>query len=431
MRRLQLLQITGAHLVGRYCLLPRELIWLCWPECPLKSLPSDFHIGELVILDMQESKVRKLWKGTKILNKLKILNLSNSKCLVKTPNFRGLPSLERMILVDCTSLVEVHQSIGNLKSLVLLNLEGCNSLKSLPESMCSQLEKLPDSLGALESLAKLLAKGTSIKQLRTFGGNNYSPKSCSSSIAMRPASFTSFSSLKELDLSYTGLADAISSIDFGSLSFLEDLNLSGNGFFNLPSSISRLPKLRCFTVERCKNLLSISELPSSVTFLYINDCTSIERVSAPLQHGRISYLSVEGCRNLIEIQGMEFAGNNGYYVYSSDCNNLSENSKMSLIQVVSLSLSLNLHMVVFRTQILITFLETNRDYAKVKSMTFALLVVRYQNGSAIVEKELHYHFICPQFQSRTVINSKRFFLGWSFPLQKNHLFRFVVSVKQW
>jgi len=32
----------------------------------LKSLPSDFHLNDLVILDMQESKVRKLWKGTKV-----------------------------------------------------------------------------------------------------------------------------------------------------------------------------------------------------------------------------------------------------------------------------------------------------------------------------------------------------------------------------
>jgi Leucine-rich repeat (LRR) protein len=264
--------------------------------------------------------------------------------------------LERLILVECTSFIEVHQSIGNLKSLVLLNLEGCNSLKSLPESMgslkslqtlnvteCSQLEKLPDSLGGLESLTELLAKGTAIKQLPTFGGNNYSPKSFSSSIAMRPASFTSFSSLKKLDLSYAGLADAISSIDFGSLSFLEDLDLSGNGFFNLPSGISRLPKLQCFTVERCKNLLSISELPSSVLFLSINDCASIERVSAPLQHEEPPCLSVIGCRNLIEIQGMEFSGNNWFIVILDYCNNLSENYKMSLIQVVSLSHSLNLN----------------------------------------------------------------------------------------
>jgi len=66
MRRLKLLQIKEAHLVGSYSLLPKELIWLCWSRCPLKSLPSDFHLNDLVILDMQESKGRKLWKGTKV-----------------------------------------------------------------------------------------------------------------------------------------------------------------------------------------------------------------------------------------------------------------------------------------------------------------------------------------------------------------------------
>jgi hypothetical protein len=66
MRRLKLLQINRANLVGSYSLLPKELIWLCWSVCPLKSLPSDFHLNDLVILDMQESNVRKLWKGTKV-----------------------------------------------------------------------------------------------------------------------------------------------------------------------------------------------------------------------------------------------------------------------------------------------------------------------------------------------------------------------------
>ncbi|KAL9381662.1 hypothetical protein Peur_024697 [Populus x canadensis] len=377
MTRLKLLQISRAHFVGSYSLLPKELIWLCWSGCPLKSLPSDFHLNDLVILDMQYSNVRKLWKGTKILNRLKILNLSNSKYLAKTPNFRGLSSLERLILTECPSLVKVHQSIGHLKSLVLFSLDSCRSLKTLPESMgnlkslqtlnvtkCIQLEKLPESLGDIESLTELFTKGTAIKQLPTsarylkkltklsFGGYNkvfyspylpskswfsrfsswLSPQSCSSSIDMLPASFTSFSSLKELDLSYSGLSEATSSIDLGSLSFLENLNLSGHEFFNLPSSISCLPKLQCLTVEGCSNLLSISELPSSVLFLFINDCTSIERVSAPLQPERLPLLDVKGCGNLIEIQGMECAGNNWSILNLNGCNNLSENNKMSLVQ---------------------------------------------------------------------------------------------------
>jgi len=260
----------------------------------------------------------------------------------------------------CLSLKTLPESMGNLKSLQTLNV-----------AWCLQLEKLPESLGDLESLTELFANRTAIKQLPTsarylkkltklsFGGYNYSPdlpskslfsrfsswlspQSCSSSKAMLPAFFTSFSSLKELNLSYAGLSEATRSIDLGSLSFLEDLDLSGNKFFDLPSGISLLPKLQCLRVEKCSNLLSISELPSSVQFLSINGCTSIERVSAPLQHERLPLLYVKGCRNLIEIQGMDCAGNNWSILNLNGCNNLSENYKMSLIQVVSLSLSLRL-----------------------------------------------------------------------------------------
>ncbi|KAJ6854498.1 TMV resistance protein N-like [Populus alba x Populus x berolinensis] len=150
---------------------------------------------------------------------------------------------------------------------------------------------------------------------------------------MPPPSFTSLTSLKELNLSYSGLSEATSSIDLGCLSFLKNLNLSGQEFFNLPSSISRLSKLQFLSVERCRNLLSISELPSSfLLFLSINDCTSIERVSAPLQHERLPLLNVKGCRNLIEIQGMESAGNNWSILNLNGCNNLSENYNISLIQ---------------------------------------------------------------------------------------------------
>jgi hypothetical protein len=68
MRRLKLLQINGAHLAGSYKLLPNELIWLCWLECPMKSLPSDLQLNNLVVLDLQHSNIEELWKGTKVRN---------------------------------------------------------------------------------------------------------------------------------------------------------------------------------------------------------------------------------------------------------------------------------------------------------------------------------------------------------------------------
>jgi hypothetical protein len=58
-----------------------------------------------------------------VLNKLKVLNLEGSKCLIRSPNFLQVPHLEILILEGCTSLIEVHESIGDLKKLVFLNLQ--------------------------------------------------------------------------------------------------------------------------------------------------------------------------------------------------------------------------------------------------------------------------------------------------------------------
>jgi hypothetical protein len=66
MKRLTLLQINGAHLTGSFKLLSKELMWICWHECPLKYLPSDFTLENLVVLDIQYSNLKELWKGEKV-----------------------------------------------------------------------------------------------------------------------------------------------------------------------------------------------------------------------------------------------------------------------------------------------------------------------------------------------------------------------------
>jgi len=66
MKNLRLLQINDVLLTGSYESLSKELKWLCWHKCPLKSLPQDFHLENLVILDMQDSKVKRVWKKNKV-----------------------------------------------------------------------------------------------------------------------------------------------------------------------------------------------------------------------------------------------------------------------------------------------------------------------------------------------------------------------------
>uniref|UniRef100_A0A6N2L5I2 TIR domain-containing protein n=1 Tax=Salix viminalis TaxID=40686 RepID=A0A6N2L5I2_SALVM len=362
MRFLKLLQINGVHLFGPFKLLSEELIWICWLECPLKSFPSDLMLDNLVVLEMQYSNIKELWKEKKILNKLKILNLSYSKNLVKTPNLHST-SLEKLLLEGCLSLVEVHQSVGHLKSLIFLNLKGCRRLKTLPQSICnaksleilnisecSQLEKLLKHMGGMESLTELLADGINneqllasiehLKYLRKLSMCGYKfnadassstpwPSPISSWIsasvldwkAMLPTCFTSWRLLRKLRLAYYGLSEhTINCVDLGGLVALEELNLSRNNFFSLPSSVSILPKLQLLRVSHCTNLVSISELPSNLKLLDAIGCKSLERVRLPIQSKNNSNMSLHRCPS-----------NQGWIISSDTVCDLSNTNK-SLIE---------------------------------------------------------------------------------------------------
>ena len=278
----------------------------------------------------------------------------------------GLPCLERIILEGCTSLVEVHQSIGHLDSLTLLNLEGCKSLKNLPESICYlkcleslnisrciNLEKLPDQLGDMEALTMLLADGTAIERLPSsighlknlsnlsLGGFKYDLSSVSWFSHILPwlsprisnprallPTFTGLNSLRRLDLSYCGLSDGT---DLGGLSSLQELNFTRNKLNNLPNGIDRLPELQVLCLYHCADLLSISDLPSTLHSLMVYHCTSIERLSIHSKNVPDMYLV--NCQQPADIQGLGSVGNKSL-IYVDNCSKLANNFK-SLLQVLS------------------------------------------------------------------------------------------------
>ncbi|CAL5347767.1 unnamed protein product [Camellia sinensis] len=66
MPKLRLLRLDHVHLCGNFEHLFEELRWLCLHNCPLEYLPSYFHPEKLVILDMQFSKIKTLWKDDKV-----------------------------------------------------------------------------------------------------------------------------------------------------------------------------------------------------------------------------------------------------------------------------------------------------------------------------------------------------------------------------
>jgi len=66
MKNLRLLQLNAVHLIGSYEHLSKELRWLCWHTCSLTFLPQNFHLENLVILDMQHSNLKQVWKKNKV-----------------------------------------------------------------------------------------------------------------------------------------------------------------------------------------------------------------------------------------------------------------------------------------------------------------------------------------------------------------------------
>ncbi|CAN6566558.1 unnamed protein product [Malus baccata var. baccata] len=104
---------------------------------------------------------------------LKILDVSHSHALTEIMDFSLCPSLEELILVDCTSLIDVHESIGNMDRLMYLNVKDCKNLRMLPKNMCllKSLETL--ILSGCSNLdefpVEMMKKMESLKVLETDG----------------------------------------------------------------------------------------------------------------------------------------------------------------------------------------------------------------------------------------------------------------------
>ncbi|XP_062170945.1 disease resistance protein RPV1-like [Alnus glutinosa] len=318
------------------------------PKYPFESLPINFQPNNLVELTMLHSCIKQLWDGRKSFNKLKRINLSYSKNLIETPDFSGIPNLEILNLKHCTSLSKVHPSIGFLTKLKWLDLEYCESLESVADeiksksleyldlSNCSRLNKLPDFVDNLTTLDYLHLGGTAIKELslsftslsslkylyisncsrpKKFPEDLISGLECQTHLwvagsgsdlisILMPNSFSSLSSLTDLQLSNCNLSDGAIPNDLCCLSSLLDLNLSGSKFTRIPD-IWQLSKLDELDLSHC-NLLDgvipndLSGIASlSVLKLSGNNFTRLPDSVAQLS--RLCELDLDDCSRLQEL----------------------------------------------------------------------------------------------------------------------------------
>ncbi|XP_059276476.1 TMV resistance protein N-like [Lycium ferocissimum] len=269
MTRLRFLKLKNAYVCQGPDFLPGELRWLDWHRYPSKNMPISFQ-GELLVgLKLKNSRIIQLWKVSKVLWNLKYINLSHSHKLIRTPDFSGTPNLERLVLEECTSLVEIKFSVKDLGKLVLLNLKNCTNLKTLPKSIqleslevlilsgCSKLKTFPEIKEKMNRLSELYLEGTAVRELPTsienLSGVSLINLSYCKHLENLPSSIFRLKCLRRLALSGCSRLERLSD-DMGLLVVLEELHCDGTAIRTIPSSISLLKHLKHLSFHGCNAL---------------------------------------------------------------------------------------------------------------------------------------------------------------------------------
>ncbi|XP_015164843.1 TMV resistance protein N-like [Solanum tuberosum] len=268
---MRFLKFRNAYVCQGPEFLPDELRWLDWHGYPSKSLPISFKGDQLVSLKLKKRRIIQLWKTSKDLGKLKYMNLSHSQKLIRMPDFSVMPNLERLVLEECTSLVEINFSIGDLGKLILLNLKNCRNLKTLPKrirlekleilvlSGCSKLRTFPEIEEKMNRLAELYLGATALSELpasvENLSGVGVLNISYCKHLESLPSSISRLKCLKTFDVSGCSKLKNLPD-DLGLLVGLEELHCTHTAIQTIPSSISLLKNLKHLSLRGCSALSS-------------------------------------------------------------------------------------------------------------------------------------------------------------------------------
>ena len=212
------------------------------------------------------------------LTRLEVLNLSHSKYLIETPDFSGIPNLKQLILKDCPNLLKVHQSIGVLSYLTLLNLKDCTSLCNLPRNIyklkslkslilsgCSKIGLLEKDIVQIESLIILIAENTVVKQV---------PFSVVSSRSIGYLSLRGFETLSQ-SFSFSIIQSWMSSM-MNPLSYIHlFMDIEDNSRDDITPLLSSLTKLRSVLVQ-CDTEFQLSKQVKTILVQYGANITESE-----------------------------------------------------------------------------------------------------------------------------------------------------------
>ncbi|KAK3430490.1 hypothetical protein EUGRSUZ_E01983 [Eucalyptus grandis] len=301
LKNLTILMLSGNNVTedwGGWCQIMLE-------DCPfLRRTPKFFAISQLEKLILRCIRLRKIDKSIGNLKHLDYLEIKSEaieslvesagslKSLIvlrinRTPSM--MPLLidnlvyVKSLILPCRELQKLPDSIGQLESLLELDVQNLNinelphsienleRLKVLRISHCP-LEKLPYSIGRLQSLVNLDLTWSSIKILPDCIGNLKKLKVLIlnfSRISELPKTIGMLENLEELWFESEHLVGEIPS-EIGALSSLKILDLSKGRFSGLPATINQLTNLQKINLKGCNSIQWLPELPKSLASLALS-----------------------------------------------------------------------------------------------------------------------------------------------------------------
>ncbi|KAK4283908.1 hypothetical protein QN277_000809 [Acacia crassicarpa] len=341
MKNLKILILENAKFSQGPKYLPNSLAVLRWRGYPSSSLPNGFRPKYLVELDLGDSNFSNLNSIVVSVREMishkahvSVMNFRGCKYIEKIPDLSSLSSLKKLWLSNCTNLIEIDNSVGqlpkletlnvykctqlrtfpkklNTPSLVRLNLGYCRNLNFFPEIVTKEMkidslsleetgiDQLPPSVENLTKLHRLIiktdARVTSMKLpsstflLRRLG--RLTVKGFGKELIMQVES-TTYSYIRSLVLNNCNISNENLRICLGAVCNVHILNLRGSHFTILPACIEDCLFLYALLLDECKHLIQVEKVPPGIISLRAGGCTSLSSESRELLLSKELFASV-------------------------------------------------------------------------------------------------------------------------------------------
>ncbi|KAH9726174.1 ADP-ribosyl cyclase/cyclic ADP-ribose hydrolase [Citrus sinensis] len=232
-----------------------EVKYFHWHGYPLKSLPSNLSGEKLVLLEVPDNDIEQLWDCVKRYSKLnQIIHAAYNKLIAKTPNPTLMSRLTKLVILNLRgskSLKSLPSGIFNLEFLTKLDLSGCPKLKRLPEISSGNISWLFLRGTAIEELP------SSIERLLRLGFLDLS--NCKR-LKSLPSSLWKLKSLGVLNLCGCSNLQRLPEC-LGQLSSPIILNLARTNIERIPESIIQPFMLRYLLLSYSERLQSLPKPP--------------------------------------------------------------------------------------------------------------------------------------------------------------------------